>query len=135
VECFMEDCWTAYEIPARLVGPRAGLPAARLPNLSSGVCAACKSLMFILTPQVLVDESILQFIAVHIRHGDFGGQCWEAARPEDCFAPLSAYAIRVKEVQDELRVKKGIVIPNNRVIVTSGAHIRYLGDLFFQIGS
>jgi len=63
--------------------------------------------------------SIPPFIAVHIRHGDFGGSCWQAERQEDCFAPLSAYARRVEEVQAELVQKLGIKVPSHHVLVTS----------------
>lgn len=36
---------------------------------------------------------------------------------KECFAPLSAYARRVKDVQDELREKKGIIA--TKVLFTS----------------
>ena len=80
----------------------------------------------------------IQYIAIHVRHGDFGGWCWEAENPEDCFAPISAIALRVRwvsssstalnsahsmhafsEVQAELRERRGIDIPSEHVIITS----------------
>ncbi|KAI0801075.1 hypothetical protein C8Q74DRAFT_465353 [Fomes fomentarius] len=59
------------------------------------------------------------YIAIHVRHGDFKNWCWAAENPEDCFAPLPVIARRVREVQDELRERKGVDIPMSRVIITS----------------
>ncbi|KAJ7173653.1 hypothetical protein C8R46DRAFT_1189838 [Mycena filopes] len=55
------------------------------------------------------------YIAVHVRHGDFGGWCDLPVK--ECFAPLSAIARRVEEVQEELWNTRHIVV--DRVIVTS----------------
>ncbi|KAF7317860.1 hypothetical protein MKEN_00873900 [Mycena kentingensis (nom. inval.)] len=55
------------------------------------------------------------YIAVHVRHGDFAGWCQVPLK--ECFAPLSAFARRVDEVQEEIWEKKKIVV--DRVIVTS----------------
>ncbi|KAK7695288.1 hypothetical protein QCA50_002478 [Cerrena zonata] len=65
------------------------------------------------------DAAVPPYITIHVRHGDFNGWCWEAETAEDCFAPLTAIARRVREVQDEIRVRKGIDIPMTRVIMTS----------------
>ncbi|OBZ78696.1 hypothetical protein A0H81_01215 [Grifola frondosa] len=65
------------------------------------------------------DAEIPPYIAIHARHGDFANWCWAAEKPEDCFAPLSVIARRVKEIQDELRRRKGVDIPMTRVIITS----------------
>ncbi|KAJ3482439.1 hypothetical protein NLI96_g6980 [Meripilus lineatus] len=65
------------------------------------------------------DAEVPPYITVHARHGDFGDWCWQAEKPEDCFAPLSAVELRVREVQEEIRQKKGIDIPMSRVIMTS----------------
>ncbi|KAI8990457.1 hypothetical protein BD414DRAFT_483706 [Trametes punicea] len=65
------------------------------------------------------EEEVPPYIAIHVRHGDFGNWCWQAEKPEDCFAPLSVIERRVKEVQEELRQRKGIDIPMTRVIITS----------------
>ncbi|KAI0347794.1 hypothetical protein BDW22DRAFT_1349857 [Trametopsis cervina] len=59
------------------------------------------------------------YIVVHVRHGDFKNWCWEAEDVNDCFAPLSVIARRVREVQAELLQRKGINIPMTRVIMTS----------------
>ncbi|KAM5533961.1 hypothetical protein V8D89_012386 [Ganoderma adspersum] len=64
-------------------------------------------------------SDVLPYIAVHIRHGDFANWCWMAENPEDCFAPISVIERRVKEVQDELRERKGLDIPSTRVVITS----------------
>ncbi|KAH8099351.1 hypothetical protein BXZ70DRAFT_894911 [Cristinia sonorae] len=66
-----------------------------------------------------LDEKTPPYITVHARHGDFKGWCWEAEKPEDCFAPLPVIARRVKEVQEEIRTRKGIDIPDAHVIMTS----------------
>ncbi|KAK7051883.1 hypothetical protein R3P38DRAFT_1630687 [Favolaschia claudopus] len=61
------------------------------------------------------NEDIPPYIAVHVRHGDFGTWC---TRPrEECFAPLSTYARRVDEVKSELLTKKNLSVQH--VIVTS----------------
>ncbi|KAH9942961.1 hypothetical protein B0H21DRAFT_866317 [Amylocystis lapponica] len=65
------------------------------------------------------DADIPPYIAIHVRHGDFKNWCWDAEEPEDCFAPIPVIARRVREVQDELRTRKGIDIPDTRVVVTS----------------
>ncbi|TCD62408.1 hypothetical protein EIP91_006936 [Steccherinum ochraceum] len=59
------------------------------------------------------------YITIHARHGDFSGWCWEAEQPEDCFAPLPVIARRVREIQDEIRMRKGIEIPDSHVFMTS----------------
>lgn len=46
----------------------------------------------------LLNLSVFQYITVHARHGDFGDWCWQAEKPEDCFAPLSAVELRVRLV-------------------------------------
>jgi len=52
-------------------------------------------------------EALPPFIAIHIRRGDFGGWC--SGKPiDECFAPLSAYGVRVKEIQEELLSKKDL---------------------------
>ncbi|KIM88674.1 hypothetical protein PILCRDRAFT_813643 [Piloderma croceum F 1598] len=56
------------------------------------------------------------YIAIHIRHHDFSDWCEEVPL-KDCFAPLSAYARRVREIQEELRSKKGLDVKH--VIMTS----------------
>ncbi|KAF7309550.1 hypothetical protein MIND_00325900 [Mycena indigotica] len=56
-----------------------------------------------------------QYISVHVRHGDFAGWCEVVLK--ECFAPLSAIARRVEEVQDEIWEKERLIV--DRVIVTS----------------
>ncbi|KAG9047251.1 hypothetical protein FS837_002724 [Tulasnella sp. UAMH 9824] len=43
------------------------------------------------------------FISVHIRRGDLDYFCENPNRPEGCLPSLSAYAARVREIQDDLR--------------------------------
>ncbi|KAJ7631211.1 hypothetical protein FB45DRAFT_917836 [Roridomyces roridus] len=57
------------------------------------------------------------FIAVHVRHTDFADWCEAGIDTNDCFAPLTAMAQRVQEVQDEIKETKGIEVKN--VIITS----------------
>ena len=57
-----------------------------------------------------------QYIAIHIRHGDFGTLCGQTPLNE-CFAPISVIARRVEEVKKELQERKGIAVSN--VIMTS----------------
>ncbi|KAG6330421.1 hypothetical protein ID866_8669 [Astraeus odoratus] len=71
------------------------------------------------------------YISIHVRHGDFKAHCHDMAL-EECYAPLSVYARRVAEVQEELFEKKGINVTN--VIMTSDegdpewwAEVRELG--------
>ncbi|TFK77388.1 hypothetical protein BDN72DRAFT_910534, partial [Pluteus cervinus] len=61
-------------------------------------------------------EATPPFVSVHIRHADFSTYCGELPK-DDCFAPISVIARRVREVQDEMWEKKGIQI--NHVMVTS----------------
>ncbi|KAJ7753041.1 hypothetical protein DFH07DRAFT_824466 [Mycena maculata] len=61
-------------------------------------------------------ESIPQYIAIHVRHGDFAAMC-DGVPELDCFAPLIAYARRVEEVRAEILKMKGIAI--ERVVMTS----------------
>ncbi|KAG1754887.1 uncharacterized protein EDB91DRAFT_1276371 [Suillus paluster] len=65
---------------------------------------------------VPVDEPTPPYIAIHIRHGDFRNHCNDIPL-DQCFAPLSAIARRVSEVQEELRTQKGIEV--TQVIMTS----------------
>ncbi|KAJ7446410.1 hypothetical protein B0H11DRAFT_2084608 [Mycena galericulata] len=62
-------------------------------------------------------EPIPPFLSVHVRHGDFTTWCIAGFSPGECFAPLSAYARRVREVQEELLERKGTEVKH--VIVTS----------------
>ncbi|KAG1885907.1 uncharacterized protein F5891DRAFT_892158, partial [Suillus fuscotomentosus] len=47
------------------------------------------------------------YISIHIWYGDFSQQC-EEFPVDQCFAPLSDIALRVSEVQEEFRTRKGI---------------------------
>lgn len=60
-----------------------------------------------------------QFISVHIRRADFKSWCNTTLPLSECFAPVSAYARRVKEVQAELLLRKGIAVDDTHVIVMS----------------
>ena len=68
---------------------------------------------------------------MHARRGDFEGWCGDVPR-EECLAPLAAYARRVREVQDELRGRRGLAVAH--VLMTSDerdpawwAQVRALG--------
>ncbi|KAJ3513915.1 hypothetical protein NLJ89_g2685 [Agrocybe chaxingu] len=64
-----------------------------------------------------VPDRIPPFIAVHMRRGDFGRQCWDGRTPEQCFVPLESYRKAVESVQKELLEKKGIQV--ERVVLMS----------------
>ncbi|KAJ7230618.1 hypothetical protein GGX14DRAFT_6107 [Mycena pura] len=70
------------------------------------------------------------YIAVHVRHGDFGGWCGVPLK--DCFAPLSVIARRVEEVQDELLQTKRLVV--DRVVVTSDEQDSAWWEEVLQLG-
>ncbi|KAF7979782.1 hypothetical protein HWV62_40818 [Athelia sp. TMB] len=54
-------------------------------------------------------DPIPPFITVHVRHSDFGTRCRETNVPlDECFAPLDAYAVRVREVQVELEARPAL---------------------------
>ena len=53
---------------------------------------------------------------MHIRHGDFRNLCGAAANVDECFAPLSAFDRRVRELQDELEARTGV--RPERVVMT-----------------
>ncbi|KAJ7878848.1 hypothetical protein B0H14DRAFT_2711093, partial [Mycena olivaceomarginata] len=58
-----------------------------------------------------------QYIAIHVRRGDFAGWCPTTRPVDECFAPLSAYARRVEEVREELQRARGIEVQH--VVLTS----------------
>jgi hypothetical protein len=60
--------------------------------------------------------SYYKFIAVHVRHNDFEYQCGTTPLI-DCYAPISAYARRVREVQEQLEDEQEIFVEH--VIMTS----------------
>ncbi|KAI0369986.1 hypothetical protein BV20DRAFT_996130 [Pilatotrama ljubarskyi] len=61
------------------------------------------------------NAAIPPYIAIHARRGDFLGWCGDVPK-DDCFAPLSAFARRVREVQEEVRLRHGIYV--SHVIMT-----------------
>ncbi|KAJ7065506.1 hypothetical protein C8F01DRAFT_1053631 [Mycena amicta] len=63
-------------------------------------------------------EPIPPFISIHARRGDFATSyaCNDAPK-EECFAPLSAYDRRVKQMQADLLSRKGVTA--SHVILTS----------------
>jgi hypothetical protein len=64
----------------------------------------------------IVEINSTQWIAIHIRHGDFAGYCGEVP-VDDCFASISVIARRVEEVKQEISERKGIDVKH--VIMTS----------------
>lgn len=62
------------------------------------------------------DAAISPYITIHARRGDFQGWCGTVPK-EDCLPPLSAFAQRVREIQDELRERHGLYV--STVIMTS----------------
>ncbi|KAF7359917.1 putative O-fucosyltransferase-like protein [Mycena venus] len=63
-------------------------------------------------------ERIPPYIAVHVRRGDFSIWCGIDGIPvNECFAPLSAYVRRVKEVRAAILENTGVAV--DRVIITS----------------
>ncbi|KAF8610173.1 hypothetical protein BDV93DRAFT_517351 [Ceratobasidium sp. AG-I] len=67
---------------------------------------------------VQAGEPIPPFVSVHVRRADFAGWCPPNMNREACFAPSTAYARRVQEIQDALRARPDSV--NARaVLVTS----------------
>ncbi|KAF8528126.1 hypothetical protein BU17DRAFT_81363 [Hysterangium stoloniferum] len=61
-------------------------------------------------------DTLPPYIAVHIRHGDFGASCGD--NPDECFRPLSDYEGHVTEIMASLKLK-GITLPSHHVLVTS----------------
>lgn len=59
-----------------------------------------------------------QYIAVHVRRGDFTAACGHAPADE-CFAPLAAYARRVGDVSAALFSQRNLRVPVHNVLVTS----------------
>lgn len=55
-----------------------------------------------------------QFIAVHVRRGDFSVYCGNG----DCYPALSVYARQVEEVKQEIFKVRGVDIEH--VVVTAG---------------
>lgn len=65
---------------------------------------------------VPADRPTPPYISIHIRHGDFNRYC-DGIPLDQCFASLPVIARRVAEVQEELRIQKGIEV--TQVIMTS----------------
>lgn len=61
--------------------------------------------------------TMLQWIGIHIRHGDFADWCSPGVPIENCFASISVIKRRVEDVKQELLERKGLVV--NHVIMTS----------------
>jgi hypothetical protein len=68
---------------------------------------------------------------MNVRFRDFGGWCNDVPRDE-CYAPLSAIARRVEEVQEELLARKRIAV--DRVIVTSDEQDNAWWEEVYQLG-
>ncbi|KAG8906219.1 hypothetical protein FRB99_007365 [Tulasnella sp. 403] len=68
-------------------------------------------------------DAIPPFIAIHARRHDIVGDCLEKMKNDTyCYAPLSVYANRVREVREELQERYGVESPlatPQFVIVTS----------------
>ncbi|KAG9016616.1 hypothetical protein FRB90_002777 [Tulasnella sp. 427] len=64
--------------------------------------------------KVFGSEEVPMYISVHIRRTDFKNQC-KGLNPKECFAPLSAYGERIKEVQEELAERYGSNSPRGNV--------------------
>ncbi|RPD59329.1 hypothetical protein L226DRAFT_548405 [Lentinus tigrinus ALCF2SS1-7] len=62
------------------------------------------------------NASIPSYITIHARRGDFEGWCGTVPKA-DCLPPLSAFARRVRQIQEELRERHGIYA--STVIMTS----------------
>jgi hypothetical protein len=65
------------------------------------------------------DASLIdvQYITIHVRHGDFSNWC-NGNPVEECFAPIPVIARRVREIQEELSIKY-IGMNVRHVIMTS----------------
>lgn len=55
---------------------------------------------------------------MHVRRGDFADWCGDVP-VDDCFAPVSVIARRVREVQEEILNRKGFTVENSSIIITS----------------
>ncbi|KAJ2924268.1 hypothetical protein H1R20_g12817, partial [Candolleomyces eurysporus] len=74
-------------------------------------------------------EEVPPFIAIHARHGDFGITC---SIPGHCLSDLTKFVKRVKEVEERLLVKKGIVVKH--YLVTSDETDPKFWDEAFDLG-
>ena len=75
-----------------------------IPELTT-LGAAALQRTFDLVPSA--SAAVPPFIALHARHGDFAQYCSDAPDSK-CFASLSAFDRRVREVQDELEARTGV---------------------------
>ncbi|EIN08127.1 hypothetical protein PUNSTDRAFT_102890 [Punctularia strigosozonata HHB-11173 SS5] len=67
-----------------------------------------------------VEDGGPNYIAIHARRGDFQGWCdSESQSRDDCLVNIGALQIRVKEIQDELLVTRGINLRDTDVILLS----------------
>ncbi|KAF7979986.1 hypothetical protein HWV62_40068 [Athelia sp. TMB] len=82
-------------------------------------------------------KPIPPFITAHIRRRDFDVWC-NGQSKEDCFAPLEAYAVRVREVQAELQARPEfaghgafkVVVTSDEIDPEWWAQVRQRGWLF-----
>lgn len=64
-------------------------------------------------------DASFQFIALHVRTGDFETWCKEGITKEDCLPSLQAFATRVKEIQDELSARPLTPLDVREVLITT----------------
>ncbi|PCH33026.1 hypothetical protein WOLCODRAFT_129563 [Wolfiporia cocos MD-104 SS10] len=76
-------------------------------------------------------QAIPPYITIHARRGDFTEWCGDIP-VEDCFAPLSAFARRVAEVQQDLRERHGIEV--SHVIMTGDEKDESWWDAVHELG-
>lgn len=82
-----------------------------IPPVSGTLCAVFQ-----------LSEVLPQFIALHIRHGDFGSHCAAAGKTSvDCFPPVSTYVVHIDAIKKKWLDNTNVTVTN--VIVMSGKYI------------
>ncbi|KIO34077.1 hypothetical protein M407DRAFT_64761, partial [Tulasnella calospora MUT 4182] len=100
--------WEEEYSPAwRFVGPHVRWNPALLNLAETHFSVACT---------LNLPQFPLKFITLHVRRGDFAKSCGDNSA-EKCLPPLAAYARRVQEIRDELRILRSLAV--ERVIITS----------------
>ena len=118
----MADGWKTLILYARIQATRTGIRPARFRDRRRARRHTSRERHPLLCFDFQISEVLPQFIALHIRHGDFGSYCAAAGKTNvDCFPPVSTYVKHIDAIKKKWLDKTNITVTN--VIVMSGKYI------------